>query len=257
MPRLVYSSEKHGQGATIELDSKEVVVCSIAQMGVLVFLYDNSGFIRSIISNFWGARLYKQSDVYKNAQTAQALSLLYPDVAEPLRRFKNPVLAVFANAIWHCGSAAEVCTVLNEAAAKLPELERTASGEYKEPPKKTVDEVVSAYGALIEKYPIAIMDVSMLPIPKKQMKAVLKALYAKTTSPELQNYLAVGFTLLSQFQEGVGPIPIDGGAKFKGELPTADEFEKLNRFLKWQKLSLAEADNLSAEWKRFLAGEPI
>jgi hypothetical protein len=122
MPRLIYSSEKHGQGATIELDSKEVVVCSIAQMGVLVFLYNNKSLIGSIISNFWGARLYKQSDVYKNARTAQALSELYPDVAEPLRKFKNPVLTVFANAIWHCRSAAEVCAVLNEAAAKFPDL---------------------------------------------------------------------------------------------------------------------------------------
>jgi hypothetical protein len=41
MPRLVYSSEKHGPGATIELDSNEVVVCSIAQVGVLVYLYNN------------------------------------------------------------------------------------------------------------------------------------------------------------------------------------------------------------------------
>jgi hypothetical protein len=120
MPRLVFSSEKHGEGATIELDSKEVVVCSIAQIGVLVFLWDmRGGFFRRILSNFWGARLYKQSDVYKNARTAQALSELYPDVAEPLRKFKNPVLTVFANAIWHCGSAAEVCTVLNEATDKL------------------------------------------------------------------------------------------------------------------------------------------
>ncbi len=64
MPRLVYSSEKHGQGATIELDSNETVVCSIAQMGVLVFLFDNKhGLIRSILSNIWGARLYNQKDV--------------------------------------------------------------------------------------------------------------------------------------------------------------------------------------------------
>ena len=31
-----------------------------------------------VLSNFLGARLYNQKDVYKNAQTAQALSLLYP-----------------------------------------------------------------------------------------------------------------------------------------------------------------------------------
>ena len=51
-------------------------------------------------------------------RAAQAMSLLYPNQASELQ-FKNPVLAVFANAIWHCSSAAEVCTVLNEAASKL------------------------------------------------------------------------------------------------------------------------------------------
>lgn len=119
MPRLVYSSEKHGQGATIELDSKETVVCSIAQISVLVYLYNNKNLIGGIISNFWGARLYKQRDVYRNARTAEALSILYPDIAEPLKHFKNPALKAFANAIWHCRSAAEVCTVLNEAVSRV------------------------------------------------------------------------------------------------------------------------------------------
>jgi len=255
MPRLVYSNEKYGQGVTIELDSKETVVCSIAQMGVLVFLYNNKSLLGSILSNFWGARLYNQRDVYKNAQAAQALSLLYPDVVEPLRNFKNPVLTVFANAIWHCSSAAEVCTVLNEAAARLPELEHAA--EKSPPSEKTVEDVVSEYGALIEKYPIAILDASMLPIPKKQMKVALKAAYAQVTSPELHHHLEVGFILLSQFQEGVGPTPIDGGAKFKGELPSDGELANLKKWSAWQNICAAEADNLSAEWKRFLAGEAI
>jgi hypothetical protein len=50
--------------------------------------------------------------------------LLFPDQA-PKLRFKNPVLAVlFSNAIWHCESAAKVCTALNEAADKaLPDLD--------------------------------------------------------------------------------------------------------------------------------------
>jgi hypothetical protein len=121
MPRLVYSSEEHSEGATIELDSKERVVCSIAQMSVLVFLYDTRSRLRGILSNIWGARLYNQRDVYRNVRTAQALSELYPDVAEPLRKFRNPVLTLFANAIWHCRSAAEVCTVLNEVADRIPQ----------------------------------------------------------------------------------------------------------------------------------------
>ena len=41
----------------IELDSDETVVCSIAQMGVLVFLCDNKhGLIRSILSNIHAKR---------------------------------------------------------------------------------------------------------------------------------------------------------------------------------------------------------
>ena len=117
MPRLIYSSEKHGLGATIELDSKEIVVCSIAQISLLVYLQPR-GILGALVGSFWGARLYRQNDVYKNAKLVQALSELYPDQAEPLRHFKNPALAVLANAIWHCGSAPEVCTIFNEAAAK-------------------------------------------------------------------------------------------------------------------------------------------
>jgi hypothetical protein len=47
--------------------------------------------------------------------------LIYPEQAPPLC-FKNPVLAAFSNAIWHCASAADVCAVLTEAMAKAPEL---------------------------------------------------------------------------------------------------------------------------------------
>jgi hypothetical protein len=125
MPKLLRSSETMGCGATIKLDSGEVVYVSIAQVGVLVRHWDMSGgFFKTLLSNYFGAKLYNESNVYKNAQTAQALSMIFPDQAPELN-FKNPVLAVFSNAIWHCGSAAEVCTVLNEAANRLPELERS------------------------------------------------------------------------------------------------------------------------------------
>jgi hypothetical protein len=117
MPTLVRSSETLGCGATIKLDSGEVVYVSIAQIGVLVRHVDMSGgFFRSVLSNLLGAKLYNESNVYRNAQTAQALSTMFPDQAPELN-FKNPVLAAFSNAMWNCGSAAEVCTVLNGAAA--------------------------------------------------------------------------------------------------------------------------------------------
>lgn len=116
MPKLLRSSETRGCGATIELDSHEVVYVSIAQVGVFVRKWDtNGGLIRTLWSNFFGPKLYNESNVYKNAQTARVLSLIYPEQAPELR-FGDPVLAAFANAIWHCGSAARACTILNEAA---------------------------------------------------------------------------------------------------------------------------------------------
>lgn len=124
MPKLLRSSETRGCGATIELDSREVVFVSIAQVGVLVRKIDiGSGPIKAVWSNFFGAKLYSESSVYKNAQTAQALSMIYPDQA-PEVRFSNPALASFSNAIWHCGTAAEVCVVLNEATSKIESLKQ-------------------------------------------------------------------------------------------------------------------------------------
>jgi hypothetical protein len=95
---------------------------SIAQISVVRKWDMSGGFIKTLLSNFFGPKLYSESNVYKNAQTAEALSRLYPNQAPELQ-FENPVLGAFSNAIWHCVSAAEVCTVLNEAAAKIPQLE--------------------------------------------------------------------------------------------------------------------------------------
>jgi hypothetical protein len=124
MPKLLRSSEALGCGATIELDNGEVVYVSIAQTGVLVRKWEmNGGLLKSLFSNFFGPKLYNETSVHKNAQTARALSLMYPEQEPPLF-FKNPVLGAFANAIWHCASATEICVTLNEAAIKLPQLEQ-------------------------------------------------------------------------------------------------------------------------------------
>jgi hypothetical protein len=114
MPKLLRSSETSGCGATIELDSKEVVFVSIAVTGVLVRLIDiKGGRMKVLMSSFFGPKLYNERNVYKNAKTAQSLSIIYPEL--PALTFKNPVLTAFANAIWHCRSAAEVSVTLNEA----------------------------------------------------------------------------------------------------------------------------------------------
>ncbi len=154
MPKLLRSSETAGCGATIELDNGEVMYVSIAQSGVLVRKWNmNGGLIKSLFSNFFGPKLYNESNVYKNAQTALALSTMYPEQASPLS-FKNPVLAAFSNAIWHCSSTAEVCAVLNEAAARSPSREEGVGTTSRQQKKGTapspVENVPEGFSGLSE-----------------------------------------------------------------------------------------------------------
>jgi hypothetical protein len=124
MPKLLRSSETSGCGAAIELDNGEVVYVSIAQVGVLVRLWNmNGGLFKSLMNNYFGSPLYSEGSAYKNTQAARALSIRFPEQASSLH-FKNPVLAAFANAIWHCSSAAEVSVVFNEAAARRAALSK-------------------------------------------------------------------------------------------------------------------------------------
>jgi hypothetical protein len=114
MPKLLRSSETAGCGATIELNNKDAVFVSIAMTGVLVRAINiREGFFKNLLSNFFGPILYNEKTVYKNALTAQSLSVIFPQHLS----FNNPVLTAFSNAIWHCSSAAEVTRVLNEALA--------------------------------------------------------------------------------------------------------------------------------------------
>jgi hypothetical protein len=57
MPRLVYSSEKLGCGATIELDSGEICMISVARLGVLVRFY-KTGRWNGLLGSFFGSVLY-------------------------------------------------------------------------------------------------------------------------------------------------------------------------------------------------------
>jgi hypothetical protein len=114
--------------------------------------------------------------------------------------------------------------------------------------KQTVEDVVHAYGVLLEKYPLAILDVSMLPAPKTKMKALLKTLYAKTDDEARANQIEIAFIFLSNFQDGVGPIPIENSTQ---------DMKKWDKWLPWEKLSFAEMEILLDEWKRSKEGEPI
>jgi hypothetical protein len=120
--------------------------------------------------------------------------------------------------------------------------------------KQAVNDTVEAYGKLLEEYPLSIPDDSMLPLPKAEMKILLKALYAKTSNPQLADHIETGFMSLSKFQHGVG-APV-GSPNLKGtsKEEMAADIKSLDNWLMWGKLSLAETEILMAEWKRFKEG---
>jgi hypothetical protein len=124
--------------------------------------------------------------------------------------------------------------------------------------EKTVREVVSTYGELLEMYPVAICDTAMLPIPKAKMKELMKALYSKATNAAEQHHWEQGFMYLANFQEGVGSTPVDDPlqtAKTPQAIVAAEA--SLDRWMKWQKLALAEMDLLLDEWRAFKEGAAI
>src|SRR5277367_3368803 len=99
------SNGRPGLGATIQLDSGEPCLISVAQAGVRV---------KKSRLGLLGAILFEEKIVYKAALTAKALDFLFPDTLLPAG-FTNPVLRAFANAVLHCATCAEVAAVLNEA----------------------------------------------------------------------------------------------------------------------------------------------
>jgi hypothetical protein len=93
--------------ARLKLGNGDPCWISVAQSGVIVK--------RSRLGLF-GATLYKETDVYKAAMTAKALSFLLTSNLLP-KGFSNPVLSAFTNTAMGCMSAAEVVRALGSAIA--------------------------------------------------------------------------------------------------------------------------------------------
>jgi hypothetical protein len=87
MPRLLFSSEKAGCGATIELDSGEMCLISVAQSGVWVRSY-RKGRMGGLLGSFFGPILYNEKNVYRAEKTAAALHSKAPQITS--LKFQNP-----------------------------------------------------------------------------------------------------------------------------------------------------------------------
>jgi hypothetical protein len=112
VPKLLYFSERLGCGATMRLDSSEIVIVSLASSGLLVRLN------RGILGLFFGPVVYREKALQKVARIGIMLALEYPAKSSLLPQFKSPVLASYANAVWHCSTAAEVVVAISTAAQR-------------------------------------------------------------------------------------------------------------------------------------------
>lgn len=236
MPKLIFSSETSGCGATIRVNSGEEIAISIAQAGVRV--RSTKGFLGS----FFGATLYEEKNVYK---AAMALYAEFPTVSE-LPKFKNPVLAAFATAVWYCPSAARVSLLLNRTAEQDKPVETIT--------QKAALKAVADYGSIMETQGTAFLDIFKLPLPKEQVKEVLKKAWQVAPDDEVREYIEFGYANLRCFQPGIGDRPVDGalssGQVSKDSL-RQDEIS-LRRWLELEQSTQAELKKLIDELNQFI-----
>lgn len=122
-------------------------------------------------------------------------------------------------------------------------------------PEPSLSDVLTTYSTFMIEQPLSIMDVAMLPMPKTQMKTMFKIIYANASDAKAQATIEFAYMFLSHFQDGVGPTPIDGKVITGGDV-TANikaNLKILEKWMPWEKLSLAETEILLDEWKRFRA----
>lgn len=252
MPKLLYSSETVQCGATLELDSKETCLISVARRaGVQVKAYQ--GRFGRFRIGFFGSILYEEKNAHKIAQMIATLNSLFSERLLPVT-FRNPALAAFTNAVWHCSSAAEIIWKLTEAATPAVV-----------PPPKSSAELLGGFCELIERHPASLLDASRLPAPKQEMKAVIREVWQR--EPKLRDLLGHMYLELSHFQDGIGdalgptlPSSADGVAdrhdlealqqgSIEMTRPTGEHFRQRRL---WEKASLSELEILKQEWAKFV-----
>ena len=258
-----------GCGATVRFSNGDSCTVSIAKTSISV---------KKSRSGFLGAVLYREENTYKNAQTAMALAYLFQE-----RRFPDgvhsPILRSFLNAILHCSSVADVSVSLNQAALvaqkKLgrpldaispSDLPGWATGHLaNDISPQGAEDAIRKLGALMETYPSAILDTTMLPMPKAEMKIALKQAWLQTKDAQWRNWLEVGYMTLANFQDGVGRAPCQTVylPDIKPELlknwfqsgAGKTTMAALDNFARWQVLAAKESEFLLAELNQWKAAQ--
>jgi hypothetical protein len=107
---------------------------------------------------------------------------------------------------------------------------------------------VARLGDLMEHYPLHVLDVSLLPMPKPQMKVALKEIW-HTAAPAQRQALEVGYMSLANFQSGVGSKPIS--LALSGDSPSSKAMSRLDATIAWMKRTSEERMALFEEFVTF------
>jgi hypothetical protein len=105
--------------------------------------------------------------------------------------------------------------------------------------------ILSAYGTLLEQYPLAIVDVSHLPADKRTMGVVFRAAWYLADSAQERRAIEVGWVSLSNFQEGVGIEPLS--LPDFPDVPSVEAANKVDLYLSFARLAAVESEAIIRE----------
>jgi hypothetical protein len=101
---------------------------------------------------------------------------------------------------------------------------------------------VGRLGELIESYPLHVLDVSSLPMPKQQMKTALREAWC-VAKPDRRRAIEIGYAYLANFQIGVGWTPTSPAL--------AGDRSQLHENIAWMKRASDEMEVLRKEFDAF------
>ena len=114
---------------------------------------------------------------------------------------------------------------------------------------KAVPDIMARYGKLMEEYPLAVLDTSKLPLPKPEMKTLLKVAWRMAADDYMRDAVEAAYVHLSQFQDGVGDRPIEH--KLPDEFDPKKVMAALDPWLAWSDKTMDELKQLAAEFIEF------
>jgi hypothetical protein len=111
-----------------------------------------------------------------------------------------------------------------------------------------IDEVVPAYGQIMEQSPVIVFPTSKLPLPKDEMKIALQLAWGMTTDEHVRGHVAAAYLHLAHFRDDIDS-PID--PRLGKDMTPAQVVDVLDPYVAVSKNIMAETDGLMTEFQEF------